>query len=68
MKKYLFAGLLAACLTTSAFAASHKTAAHTPDQPLPRSAILLCMGLLVGLHAYKSRKLREQQALVAYML
>jgi hypothetical protein len=68
MKKYLIAGLLATCLTAPAFAAAGKPATRSPDDPLPRSAIVLCIGLLIGAHAYKSRQTRKQQDLVAYML
>jgi hypothetical protein len=68
MKKYLTAGLLAACLTVPAFAAASKPAPRSPDQPLPRSAIVLCIALLVGARAYKHRQTREQQTIVAYLL
>ena len=55
MKKYLSAGLLTACLAAPAFAATSKLAPQSPDQPLHRSAIFLCMAVMVGLQAYKHR-------------
>jgi hypothetical protein len=68
MKKYLAAGFLAACLTAPACATSGKPATRSPNDPLPRSAIMLCMGLLVAAHAYKRRQSSKQQDIVAYML
>lgn len=55
MKKYLYAGLLTACLAAPAFAAPSKLAPQSPDQPLHRRAIFLCMAVMVGLQAYKHR-------------
>ncbi len=49
MKKYLTAGVLAACLTVPAFAATNKFTAQTPDQPLHRRAIVLCMVVMISL-------------------
>lgn len=48
MKKYLTAGILAACLTVPAFAAN-KLNAQSPDEPLHRRAIVLCMVMMIGL-------------------
>lgn len=48
MKKYLTAGLLAACLTAPAFAATNKFNAQSPDEPLHRRAIVLCMVVMIG--------------------
>jgi hypothetical protein len=53
MKKYLYAGLLSACLAAPAFAATNKAPAR--DEPLRRRAILLCMGVLVAYQTYKFR-------------
>jgi hypothetical protein len=55
MNKYLYAGLLSACLAAPAFAAPHKLVPQSPDEPLRGRAILLCMAVLVGLQAYKHR-------------
>jgi hypothetical protein len=66
MKKYLTASLLAACLTVPAFASNSKLAVRSPDEPLHRSAIALCIGLFVGLHAYKRRLKREELLLAAF--
>lgn len=55
MKKYLYAGLLTACITTSAFAAGKKFVPQSPDEPLHKRAIALCMLVVVGLQAYKHR-------------
>ncbi|NYE63472.1 hypothetical protein FHW58_004702 [Duganella sp. 1224] len=49
MKKYLTAGLLAACLTAPAFAANNKFVAQSPEEPLHRRAIVLCMAVMIGL-------------------
>jgi hypothetical protein len=49
MKKYLTAGILAACLTAPAFAATNKLNAQTPDEPLRRRAVVLCMVAMIGL-------------------
>jgi hypothetical protein len=68
MKKYLYAGLLAACLATPAFAANHKLTASSPDEPLHRRTIVLCMALFVGLHAYQRRQARDRQQMLAYLL
>ena len=49
MKKYLYAGLLTACLAAPAFAANTKFAPHSPEEPLHRRAVVLCMGVLISL-------------------
>lgn len=54
MKKYLYAALLSATLAAPAFA-TNKFIARTPDEPLHRRAVLLCMAVVVGLHAYRHR-------------
>ena len=48
MKKYLFAGLLAATLFSPAFAQS-KFAAESPEQPVHRRTVAAAMVLLVVL-------------------
>lgn len=53
MKKTLYAGLLAACLSAPAFAASNKFVAQTPDEPMHRRAVLLCMAVMVGLQSLR---------------
>lgn len=53
MKKMLYAGLLAACLSAPAFAASNKFVAQTPDEPMHRRAVLLCMAVIVGLQSLR---------------
>lgn len=53
MKKYLYAGVLSACLAAPAFAATNKFAADSPEQPLHRRAILLSAALVVLLHALR---------------
>jgi hypothetical protein len=50
MKKYLYAGVLAACLSTPVFAATSKFVAQSPEEPLHKRSVLLCMAVLVGLH------------------
>ncbi|MYM72529.1 hypothetical protein GTP56_10000 [Duganella sp. FT134W] len=55
MKKTLYAGLLAACLSAPAFAASNKFVAQTPDEPIHRRAVLLCVAVLMGLQALRYR-------------
>lgn len=55
MKKYVYAGLLATCLTAPAMAAHKKLLPQSPEEPLRHRAILLCMAVVVGLHAYKHR-------------
>lgn len=67
MKKYLTAGLLAACLTTPAFAVDAKHPARSPDQPLSHRSVALCIAALIGLHAYKRRLTRDQVLLAAYL-
>ncbi|MYN29594.1 hypothetical protein [Duganella levis] len=53
MKKTLYASLLAACLSAPAFAASNKFVAQTPDEPMHRRAVLLCMAVMVGLQSLR---------------
>jgi hypothetical protein len=67
VKKYLTAGLMAACLTVPAFAGTTTLASSSPDEPVHRRALVLCVALIVGLHAYKRRLTREEQMLAAYM-
>ena len=50
MKKYLYAGALAACLCAPVFAANSKFVAQSPEEPLHKRSVLLCMAVLVGLH------------------
>jgi hypothetical protein len=58
MKKYVYAGLLAATLAATlaspAFAQTPFVAA-SPDEPLHRRTIAICAVLLVGVHAYATR-------------
>lgn len=58
MKKYVYAGLLAATLAATlaapAFAQTTFVAA-SPDEPLHLPIIALCAALLVGVHAYATR-------------
>ncbi|MTV40343.1 hypothetical protein [Duganella radicis] len=53
MKKYLCAGLLTACLSAPAFAATSKFIPQSPDEPLHRRTVVLCVALIIGLQAYK---------------
>ncbi len=53
MKKYLYASALAACLATPAFAADKKMLPESPDQPLQRRLIVLCIGVVVALQYLK---------------
>ncbi|MRW93779.1 hypothetical protein GJ699_27665 [Duganella sp. FT80W] len=53
MKKYFFAGAIAACLAGSAVAADSKFLAKSPEQPVHHRAILLCVGVLLVLQALK---------------
>nr|WP_315252669.1 hypothetical protein [uncultured Duganella sp.] len=68
MKKYLYAGILTACLAAPAFAANTKFAVNSPEEPLHRRAILLCVVVVLALHALrhapplpKSRPYRQDQ-------
>jgi len=61
VKKYLTAGLLAACLTAPALAANSKLIAKSPEEPVHRRSIVLCVAVLVGLHAYKRSLTREER-------
>lgn len=60
MKKHLYAGILALTLAAPAFAAATVLPPAAPDQPLRSRAVLSCMALLVGLHAY-SRRFKKQR-------
>jgi hypothetical protein len=66
MKKYLYAGALAACLASPAFAANNKLAAKSPDEPLHRRTVVICVVLLVGLSACKRRLRRDEPAVATY--
>ena len=55
MKKYVFAGLLAATLFSPAFAQS-KFVAESPSEPLHRRSVVLCALALVAVHACASRR------------
>ncbi|MQA23469.1 hypothetical protein [Rugamonas rivuli] len=61
MKKHLYAGILAITLATPAFAAPTAFHPSAPDEPLHRRAVLSCMLLLVGLHAYSRRFEKQRQ-------
>ncbi|NGZ82893.1 hypothetical protein [Duganella aceris] len=67
MKKYLTAGLLAACLTAPALAVNSKLIAKSPDEPVHRRAIVLCIAVLVGLHAYSRRPKLAERVMGAYV-
>ncbi len=67
MKKYLYASLLAACLTLPAAAAPLKLTTKSPDEPVHRRAIVLCIAVFVGLHAYQRRLTRAERALGVYL-
>jgi formate-dependent nitrite reductase membrane component NrfD len=49
MKKYLYAGVLTACLSVPAFAANNQS----PEEPVHRRSILLCMAAVLGLQAMR---------------
>jgi hypothetical protein len=66
MKKYLYAGLLTVCLSAPAFAAPNKLAPQSPDEPLRRRAILLCMAVVVGLQAFRHRPRIMPHSLPSY--
>lgn len=53
MKKYLYAGVLTACLAAPAFAANTRFAPTSPEEPLHRRAILLGVAIIVALHALR---------------
>lgn len=67
MKKYLTAGLLAACLTAPALAANSKLISKSPEEPVHRRSIVLCVAVLVGLHSYQRRMTREERMMGAYI-
>lgn len=67
MKKYLTAGLLATCLTLPAFAANSQLRGGSPDEPLNRRTVALCIAVCVALHAYKRRMTCDEQAMTAYL-
>lgn len=53
MKKYLYAGIIAACLSAPAFAGTNKFLAQSPEEPLHRRSVLLCIGVMLCLHALR---------------
>ncbi|WP_432381234.1 hypothetical protein [Duganella sp. P38] len=53
MKKYLYAGVLTACLAAPAFATPTKFAAQSPDEPLHRRTIVLGVLIVLGLQALR---------------
>ena len=53
MKKYLYAGLLTVCLAVPAVAANSKFMTQTPEEPLHRRAILLGVGVMLALQAFR---------------
>lgn len=53
MKKYLYAGLLAACMAVPAYAANNKFVTESPEQPLHRRAILLGIVAMLALQAIR---------------
>lgn len=55
MKKYLYAGILSACLAAPALAAASKFVPASPDEPLHRRTVLLCMAVVVVVQAFKYR-------------
>ncbi|TFW30446.1 hypothetical protein [Duganella callida] len=55
MKKYLYAGVLSACLAAPAYAGTNKFVAQKPEEPLHRRTIVLCMAIVLGLELYKHR-------------
>ena len=63
MKKHLYASLLAACLTVPAVAAPLKLSAKSPDDPVRRSAVVLCIAVFVGLHTYQRRVVRAKRVM-----
>ena len=63
MKKYLFAGLLAATLFTPAFAQS-KFVADSPADPLHRRVVVASMLLLVVLRLAKPSLVRNDDGLI----
>jgi hypothetical protein len=67
VKKYLTVGLLAACLTAPAFAINTKLTAKSPDEPVHRRAIVLCISVLVGLNAYQRRLTRAERLMGSYL-
>jgi hypothetical protein len=58
MKKYVSAALLSATLAAPAMAAN-KFTAQTPEEPLHRRAVLLCVAVVVGLHACRHHPRRR---------
>lgn len=55
MKKYLYAGLLSVCLAGPALAATGKFVPESPDEPLRRRSVLLCMAVVLAVQAFKYR-------------
>jgi hypothetical protein len=48
VKKFLYAGVLATCLATPAFA-STKLVIQSPEDPVHRRAVLLCIAVVIAL-------------------
>ncbi|MYM70148.1 hypothetical protein GTP45_25575 [Pseudoduganella sp. FT55W] len=66
MKKYLYAGLLAVSIAGPALAAAPKFVPQSPEEPLHRRAILVCMAVVVGLQAYRHRPRVKRDELPTY--
>jgi hypothetical protein len=49
MKKYLYAGVVAASLSAPVFAAAPQLTPQSPEEPLHRRTVLVCMAVLIGL-------------------
>ena len=67
MKKYLTAGLLAVCLTAPALAANSKLIPKSPDEPVHRRTIVLCVAVMIGLHSYRRRTTCAERMMGAYL-
>lgn len=57
MKKSLFAMALATCISAPAFAATTKFFVESPDEPLHRRAIVLCIVVTLVLQAVRRARL-----------
>ena len=66
MKKYLYLGILAACIAGPVLATATKFVPQTPEEPLHRRAILVCMAVVVGLQAYRHRPRVKRDDLPTY--
>jgi hypothetical protein len=66
LKKHLYTGVLAVCLAAPAAAVTNKLSTKSPDEPVHRRAIVLCMAVCIGLRAYKHRMTKREQATAAY--